>query len=396
MTASRRSVVGLLSFAALITVLIFTFLYNALVPIAFPGSAFVRLESPSLRNVTSLVLSSLSSQGIGWGKSHPYTNDTVAKPIGSTYTRVLVVPQTAKDSTTWIDSDQLGVEVALYSVDNFTAALHPPLNKGHEVMVYLSFIIDRYHDLPEILIFTHAHRHAWHNADLLGFDAVEMVRRLSNDRVTRQGYMNLRCAWDPGCPKWLDPYDETELLGKQEQRILAKVWAELFPLDPLPTNFAQPCCAQFAISRARVLSIPHARFVFFRDWLLRTPLTDYYSGRIWEFVWQYIFTGQAAVCPPEHACYCDGYGVCFGGEASYKEFFELRQTKQNYSSELDSLLKEQSLDIEGKVNAKADPGRGMFLKDRIGALDKELEERKLSALERGRDPQNRAKEAAHG
>ncbi|MCJ1251355.1 hypothetical protein MMC30_008587 [Trapelia coarctata] len=394
MALTRRSVVGLVSFIAFLSVLSFTFVHGALFRSVFSSPSFVRLDTSSLRNATSLVLSSLSSHN---SKSH--TNSTTAKPIGSSYTRVLVVPQTSKESTTWIDDAQLDVEVALYTVDNSSAALHPPLNKGHEVMVYLTYIIDHYHDLPEIIIFTHAHRHAWHNTDLLGFDAVEMVKRLSSDRVARLGYMNIRCGWDPGCPEWLHPYDETELLGKQEQRVLAKVWSELFPLDPLPTNLAQPCCAQFAVSRARVLSIPHARFVFYRDWLLRTPLTDYYSGRIWEFVWQYAFTGQAVVCPPEHACYCDGYGVCFGGEIEYKEFFELRQTKKDYSSELDRLLKEQGLEVEGKDNAtlrKVDPGRVMFLKDRIGALDKELDERKSDALERGRDQQHRAKEAAYG
>lgn len=399
MALSKRSVVGLGFFVTCLSVLSFMFIHDTFLPSAFSTSTFVRLDILGLKNGTSLILSSLSSQAAGWKEPHPNTNSTSAKPIGSSYTRVLVVPETSKDSTTWIDKDELDVEVALYSVDNSTAALHPPLNKGHEVMVYLTYIIDHYHDLPEILIFTHAHRQAWHNTDLLGFDAVEMVKRLSSDRVTRHGYMNLRCGWDPGCPEWLHPYDDAELMGKQEQRVLAKVWSELFPLDPLPTNLAQPCCAQFAVSRARVLSIPHGRFVFYRDWLLRTPLTDYYSGRIWEFAWQYVFTGRAAVCPPEHACYCDGYGVCFGGEDSYKEFFELRQRKQNYSSEWDRLLKEQSLEVGGKDNEtlrKVDPERMMFLKDRIRALDKELEERKSDAFERGRDPQNRAKEAAYG
>jgi hypothetical protein len=399
MALSKRSVVGLGFFVTCLSVLSFMFIHDTFLPSAFATSTFVRLDTFGLKNGTSLILSSLSSQAAGWRKPHPNTDNTSEKPIGSSYTRVLVVPETSKDSTSWIDKDELDVEVALYSVDNSTAALHPPLNKGHEVMVYLTYIIDHYHDLPEILIFTHAHRQAWHNTDLLGFDAVEMVKRLSSDRVTRHGYMNLRCGWDPGCPEWLHPYDDAELMGKQEQRVLAKVWSELFPLDPLPTNLAQPCCAQFAVSRARVLSIPHGRFVFYRDWLLRTPLTDYYSGRIWEFAWQYVFTGRAAVCPPEHACYCDGYGVCFGGEDSYKEFFELRQRKQNYSSEWDRLLKEQSLEVGGKDNEtlrKVDPERMMFLKDRIRAVDKELEERKSDAFERGRDPQNRAKEAAHG
>jgi hypothetical protein len=337
--------------------------------------------------------SSLSAIGSGYKGSH---NDTaVIRLPGSEYTRALIVPYTSKDSIAWVDKVSSKFDLKLYQVDNPSATLHPPTNKGHEVMVYLTYIIDNYDDLPDILIFTHAHRNAWHNPELLGFDAVEMVNRLNSERVMRLGYMNLRCAWDPGCPEWLHPYDEVELIGKQEQKVLAKVWPELFPFDTLPKALGQPCCAQFALSKERVLSIPPGRFVFFRDWLLRTPLTDYYSGRIWEFVWQYVFTGQSVVCPPEHACYCDGYGVCFGGEKPYAEFQNLQKQVKDYNAELDAILRDDR-HSESKGNGSyAQPGlvRTVYLKERIMALNSEIDKRRSDALERGQVPENRAKEA---
>ncbi|MCJ1380386.1 hypothetical protein MMC17_003489 [Xylographa soralifera] len=319
------------------------------------------------------------------------------------YTRVLVVPHTSKDSVTWIDGRLLDVSLALYVVDDLTAPLHPPRNKGHEVMVYLTYIIDHYEQLPNILIFMHAHRHAWHNSDLLGFDAAEMITRLNSDRVIRHGYMNLRCAWDPGCPEWLHPHETGELLTKQEQGLLAGSWNELFPLDPLPTVLGQACCAQFAVSRQKVLSIPRQRFVFYRDWLLRTPLTDYFSGRIWEFVWQYVFTGYQTYCPAEHACYCDGFGVCFGGKVQYGEFLTLRQSKNNYTKELETLRKQQQTALEAGDGVGSDgnvalgvliPGEEAVLKGRIEMLEKELSNRRLDALERGKDLRNREAEVA--
>ena len=389
------------------SILLFTGFLSVIYIIYMPSPISEKLLKSSLhvRPTASVLKSSeplLGSLRLANLTENVRMSNITAGPISTNYTRILVVPQTSKDSTAWIDEKLLNIEVALYHVDDPTATPQPPLNKGHEVMVYLTYIIDHYHDLPDIIIFLHAHRQAWHNTDLLGFDAVEMVNRLSAERVTRQGYMNLRCGWDPGCPEWLHPYDDALLIGKQEQVLLAKVWPELFPLDPLPEILAQPCCAQFAVSRERVLSIPQERFVFYRDWVLRTPLTDYYSGRVWEFIWQYVFTGRGVFCPPEHACYCDGYGVCFGGETAYKEFFEMRKTKQKYSSELDSLLKNQSLGQEEGMTSDTAANNNMegtglerehFLRDRIEALNKELTERRLDALEKGSNAANRALEA---
>ena len=87
----------------------------------------------------------------------------------------------------------------------------------------------------------------------------------------------------------------------------------------MPKVLAQPCCAQFAISKGRILSIPLKRFIAYRDWLLRTPLSDYISGRVWEYIWQFVFTGNHTVCPMMHICYCDGYGFCFGGEKAIQQ-----------------------------------------------------------------------------
>ena len=118
-------------------------------------------------------------------------------------------------------------------------------------------------------------------------------------------------------------------------------------------------------------------------------------------MWQYVFTGRGVFCPPEHVCYCDGYGVCFGGETAYKEFFEMRQTKQKYSEELDGLLKNRSISQDGigfspagnEDVEKPGLGRERFLRDKIGALSKELTNRRLDALERGRNAADRAMEA---
>ena len=322
-------------------------------------------------------------------------------PLGATYTRVMVIPRMKDENISWIADELPDLNTVIYVANDPSAPLHPPKNKGHEVMIYLTYIIDHYDDLPDIVIFMHAHRWTHHNNHLLGHDAVQMIRRLSSDYVTREGYVNMRCEWYPGCPEWLHPKNAQESLAKQEEEVLSRSWKELFPASPIPKALGQPCCAQFALSRERILSISLSQFIFYRDWIMRTPLSDYVSGRIWEYTWQFLFTGQSIVCPVEHICYCDGFGVCFGGHTEYNDFERLRQTKEGYERELaESRARRAGLqqggDGHGKNNVSSfnhdDLVSLTHLQRQIEALEEEISSRKTAALERGNNPENRARE----
>ena len=316
----------------------------------------------------------------------------------SEYTRTLVVPQMKTDDTSWIAKELPDLSATVYIANDPSASLHPPKNKGHEVMVYLTYIIDHYNKLPDIIIFMHAHRWTHHNNELLDNDAIQIIRRLSNAYVSRQGYVNLRCQWVPGCPEWLHPDSGKENLGKQEEAVLSDAWNELFPSHPLPMTLSQPCCAQFALSRQRVHSIPLSQFAFFRDWILRTPLSDYISGRIWEYSWQYLFTNQSVSCPAEHLCYCDAFGVCFGGAEEYSNYEDARLTKLDYEAQIEELRQQQVLSRmpgERSNNANTssvESNKYSYLYGQVRALDRELAARRKNAIERGSDPRMRAEE----
>ena len=320
-------------------------------------------------------------------------------PRGPTYTRAMVVPRMRDENISWIANELPDLDTVIYVANDPSAPLHPPKNKGHEVMIYLTYMIDHYDDLPDIVIFMHAHRWTHHNNHLLGHDAVQMIRRLSSDYVTRKGYVNMRCEWYPGCPEWLHPKTAQESLAKQEEEVLSRSWRELFPTHPVPKALGQACCAQFALSRERILSISLSQFVFYRDWIMRTPLSDYVSGRIWEYTWQFLFTGQSIVCPAEHICYCDGFGVCFGGDTEYKAFERLRQTKEGYERVLMESRTRRAVGEDGQHGGnnasviKADDSASLVhLQKQINALEEELSNRRRAALERGNDPENRARE----
>ncbi|KAI9934585.1 hypothetical protein ASPWEDRAFT_645289 [Aspergillus wentii DTO 134E9] len=326
----------------------------------------------------------------------------VPKPPGETYSKILVVPKIKDEDTDWMAREIPDWQHAVYVADDPSAPLHPPKNKGHEVMVYLSYIIDHYDEIPDIVAFMHSHQFAWHNDEIFGGDAADMLRRLNPARVVREGYMNLRCTWAPGCPDWMHPGALEENSEKQEETMLARSWGEIFPDVPIPDVLAQPCCAQFAVSRERILATPKSRYIFYRDWILRTELSDYISGRVWEYLWHFVFTGENIVCAKENVCYCDGYGLCFGGEDEYDAFRGLGFQKKDLEEELTNWhTNAQSIEVAriyGPISEKnrlnvPEPGRDTELENQINEKIQTLNDLVFNATQRGADPRNRALEA---
>ncbi|CAD6456387.1 5dd72dd2-5e97-4f65-977b-23592e0fb39b-CDS [Sclerotinia trifoliorum] len=329
----------------------------------------------------------------------------IVKPYPGKYSKMLVIASTSEEDVSWVMENfenDTSIQSTIYRADDPQAEYHPPKNKGHEVMIYLSYIIENYNNLSDVSIFMHSHQTTWHNNELLDLDSAQMISRLSSERVIREGYMNLRCHWHPGCPDWMHPGIVEEDDNKQEQTIMARAWLELFPLEPVPDVLAQPCCAQFAVSKERIQTLPLARYIFYRDWLLRTELSDYISGRVWEYIWQFVFSGQTILCPKEHICYCDGYGICFGGEMEYQAYLDKQTEKDNLKIEIEEwdIRNEemQNLIDEGREEEIAtlegpDPAIKEKLEKDIDEIQRWLEINKEEAMQRGDVAPNRAKEA---
>lgn len=325
----------------------------------------------------------------------------IPKSPGSNYSKILVIAKTKKEDADWIAEELPDWDTAIYVADDPKAPFHPPKNKGHEVMVYLTYLIDLYEELPDIVAFMHFHRKAWHN-DLFDGDAAETLRRLSLDRVTREGYMNTRCAQGPGCPDWMHPGAFVEDNAKQEEVMLARAWGELFPDEQVPSVLSQPCCAQFAVSRDRIRAVPRSRFIFYRDWLLRTDLSDYIAGRVWEYLWQYVFTGEPVVCPEESVCLCDGYGLCFGGHNELEAFRDLQSIRDDLRAQCDEYaflsegleLASANEHVDETMDMQFPPlGEKATLQKLVAEKEKEVSDALEAATERGKNPKNRAAEA---
>ncbi|KAF4310972.1 hypothetical protein GTA08_BOTSDO13572 [Botryosphaeria dothidea] len=312
----------------------------------------------------------------------------IPKPEGN-YSRVLVVPRMKDEDVSWIQQVQQEVpdlQTAIYVMDDSWAEFRVPKNKGRESMAYLTFMIDHYDDLPDVVLFFHAHKVGWHNLLILGQDSSEMLKRLRVERIWRTGYMPFRCDAKPGCPDWLHldrpEVDFDEHLRMEEKYYTPEIWRELHPpglggmgeMHRVPGVLSAPCCAQFGVSRDRIRANPKEMYEHYRNWLIKTDLDDQYAGRIMEYTWHYIFTRQYQFCPSPHTCYCDGYGICFGSQKEYEKYLEKEERKW---------------EIWDILNAQPDEATSNEVTTELRNLDTVMEWMKNEAIERGKNEEAR-------
>ena len=122
------------------------------------------------------------------------------------------------------------------------------MNKGHEAMAYLTYIIDNYASLPSVMAFVHPHRSgflsAWHTDTPLHSN-VDALNSLQISFVQQNGYVNLRCNWNPGCKEG----------HRTNKHATADVWREVFSgtstdkgaSHDVPRQVGAAFCAQLAL-----------------------------------------------------------------------------------------------------------------------------------------------------
>jgi hypothetical protein len=173
------------------------------------------------------------------------------------------------------------------------------------------------------------------------------------------------------------------------------IWQELNPGAPIPSTLSGVCCAQFALSRDRIRQVPLERLIHYRRWLLNTEMDDQYSGRIFEYLWHYIFTGKEVYCPAQNSCYCDGYGVCFGGKKNYDDYSEKEAQRAKDGAALEEYnrqVEEANENGETKIWSPREQWKMEELNEAIIEADVWLETTREDAFKRGQDPQARAAE----
>ncbi|KAI5235773.1 hypothetical protein E4T43_09059 [Aureobasidium subglaciale] len=186
--------------------------------------------------------------------------------------------------------------------------------KGLESMVYLTYIIDNYEVLPDVVIFTHGGRYRWHHDDPL-YDNARVLSRLQIPYVQKQGYVNLRCVWTVGCPAEIHinrKGGDKDLAngGPLPGAIYAAAFHDLFPGRDLPSRVGTSCCANFAAAKSAIVARPRQDYERYRRWLVDTDLDSSAGAKVLEYSWHIIFGKEAAFCPLARQCYCKVFGMC--------------------------------------------------------------------------------------
>ncbi|KAF2101973.1 hypothetical protein NA57DRAFT_53913 [Rhizodiscina lignyota] len=233
------------------------------------------------------------------------------------------------DDRAWIDEELSFIPQknrVFYFADDVTAQHHPPLNQGREAMSYLSFIVEHYDDLPDIMVFLHCHCDSPHNNRRFSDRTSPMLSSLNFSHVTKRGFVNLLCDRDgtPGCNP-AKVYELHRLSSPSFRNIDMSTHHRLFTQSladtlrtitaDLPKEILVPRGAQFAVTRETVKAVPLQHFELLLARLMHLgpdPGESFRAGQIMENLWHVIFLGadHGVLCAPEDECYCHLYSMC--------------------------------------------------------------------------------------
>ncbi|XXH04003.1 hypothetical protein Hte_010412 [Hypoxylon texense] len=289
----------------------------------------------------------------------------------------LVMATLFNDDISWTENIQIpNLNIIRYVSDDMDAEYHPPVPiKGHEALIYHTYMHDFYDDLPDITIFTHADDTSWHVDAVLNSSMAFSLSHLDLEQVLLRQYFNLRVVWAVGCPDWINttkgPGDST----KAEEPYMYEAFRENFNTTP-PEILGGPCCSQFAATRDAIRRHPQSQYRRSMDWLMLTDWTDYISGRVWEHMWAWLFKEEAVDCAVEWKTYCTMYHICFGSES--------RNRVNNLEKERKRLKRDGVLgELMGLL-------RGQNNQERLDEIDAIMAAELENALEIGRNEVARA------
>jgi len=218
------------------------------------------------------------------------TSTAAAQATETQIRKAIIAVSTKENDVSWMKEYVPDWQANIYVMDDPTANLTVEQNKGNEGAAYLTYLIDNYNNLPDIMVFIHALRYQWHNDDPM-YDHVPVLRNLQLPHVREHGYVNLRCTWDIGCPRSIEPTadDAPDFAPYWPFTNLHKAWTltfkDFFPGEPLPERVGAPCCAQFAMSKEKVRERTVEDYKRYRNWLWTTGYESMVSGRIMEYMW---------------------------------------------------------------------------------------------------------------
>jgi hypothetical protein len=150
-----------------------------------------------------------------------------------------------------------------------------PPNKGNEASSFLQYIINNYDSLDDYTIFVHGHRTAWHHAE-------NMDSKINSLKFVHPYYNinddDLRTL--PSIPE-----------GPKCSILIPPV-ALLFSKGVNPKDIVFRNSAQFYVHKNNILRNSKEIYQKLYMYLMNSRETSYWTGRVLEYLWHIIFTGN--------------------------------------------------------------------------------------------------------
>lgn len=202
---------------------------------------------------------------------------------------LVVVSSHYAEDLDWLRDSDLPVVVCSKTMSSPLCPQHE--NKGREATSYLKFIADNYRRLPRHMAFVHGHSDAWHQKASVGL--MDLIKNCA--QYKRHGFISLN-----------NYYFDDRRPDNAVMQHLFRIWDEVFRpylhRDP-PQYLHHDCCAQFIVSRERVLSLPLDAYVHWYNYIVHDDSTGdggFALSIMFEYIWPILFGEPDVVVVPTY------------------------------------------------------------------------------------------------
>ena len=234
-----------------------------------------------LCNIILILLILLIIIVIYFYNKNKYENFKIIENIDSNIDLVIVSSHYNEDIE-WLKETDLPVVVCSKVLNSPLCSMN--INKGREASSYLKFIIDNYDILPKNIAFIHGHEDAWHH-NLQHQNSKTLIDIIKCAKYKAYGYISLNNLY----------IDDRNINNENYVYMQKELWNLLFrPYlnRNIPNHILHDCCAQFIVSRERILNLPKEAYEKWYNYILyEDPLDDnsFKLGIIFEYLWHIIF-----------------------------------------------------------------------------------------------------------
>jgi hypothetical protein len=168
-------------------------------------------------------------------------------------------------------------------------------NKAHEATSYLHYIIKNYENLPNNVIFIHDENESWHHSGKITENIERWIEEYEESGKMYYEFNNMINNKDgTNMPK--DLYNTNPVFKNYWDTCFKKTKGSYD--DALPQ--AAKCCAQFIVSKERILEKPKEFYTNMYDWLINNTTGEgngdqnnknsgHSTSRYAEWTWRYVF-----------------------------------------------------------------------------------------------------------